>query len=124
MEMLAQRINSFKPIKFINNAKTAFQMIIIAAYKKQQEEIAQLVDKRFLDAFEKIALTYGDFVDSTALSAKYSEIYMFGNNVFIKLLFQGKNVVDKIESLKEEWTFTRNVNTTDTDWFLSNIEKI
>jgi len=124
MEAVHKRLNAFNPINFINNAKAAFQMIIEAAYKKQAAELTELVDKRFLEELEKIAPSYGNFFDSTALSAKYSEIYMFGNNIFIKLLFQGKNVVDKIEELKEEWTFTRNVNAKEVDWFLSNIEKI
>ncbi|XVN41852.1 MAG: Tim44 domain-containing protein [Rickettsia endosymbiont of Argas persicus] len=124
MEMVHKRLNAFQPIKFINNAKIAFQMIIEAAYKKQTDELSKLVDKRFLEEFEKISDSYGNFFDSTALSTKYSEIYMFGNNIFIKLLFQGKNVVDKIEELKEEWTFTRNANAKEVDWFLSNIEKV
>lgn len=124
METLYKRLNAFQPIKFIDNAKAAFQMIIEAAYKKQTEELTELVDKRFLEEFEKISASYGNFFDSTALTAKYSEIYTFGNNIFIKLLFQGKNVVDKIENLKEEWTFTRNANSKEVDWFLSNIEKV
>lgn len=124
METVHKRLSAFQPIKFINNAKIAFQMIIEAAYKNQTEELAELVDKRFLEEFEKISDSYGNFFDSTALNAKYSEIYTFGNNIFIKLLFQGKNVVDKIEELKEEWTFTRNANTKEVDWFLSNIEKV
>lgn len=124
METVHKRLNAFQPIKFINNAKIAFQMIIEAAYKNQTEELAELVDKRFLEEFEKISDSYGNFFGSTALNAKYSEIYTFGNNIFIKLLFQGKNVVDKIEELKEEWTFTRNANTKEVDWFLSNIEKV
>ncbi|WP_419234894.1 Tim44/TimA family putative adaptor protein [Rickettsia endosymbiont of Nabis limbatus] len=124
METVHKRLNAFQPIKFINNAKIAFQMIIEAAYKNQTEELAELVDKRFLEEFEKISDSYGNFFDATALDAKYSEIYTFGNNIFIRLLFQGKNVVDKIEELKEEWTFTRNANTKEVDWFLSNIEKV
>ena len=124
MEKVHKRLHSFNPVKFINNAKVAFQMIIEAAYKKDTQGLSELVDKRFLEEFEKTAMSYGNFLDSSALSAKYSEIYMFGNNIFIKLLFQGKNVIDKIEDLKEEWTFTRNANTKEVDWFLSNIEKI
>ncbi|ALN41357.1 hypothetical protein ASQ44_04525 [Rickettsia rhipicephali] len=124
MEQVHKRLYSFDPVKFINNAKTAFQMIIEAAYKKDAKELSELIDKRYLEEFEKIIPSYGDFFDSSALSAKYSEIYMFGNNIFIKLLFQGKNVVDKIEDLKEEWTFTRNANTKEVDWFLSNIERV
>ncbi|MCC8418732.1 MAG: Tim44 domain-containing protein [Rickettsia endosymbiont of Glossina mortisans submortisans] len=124
MEQIHKRLYSFDPVKFINNAKTAFQMIIEAAYKKDAQELSELIDKRYFEEFEKIAPTYGDFFDSSALSTRYSEIYMFGNNIFIKLLFQGKNVVDKIEDLKEEWTFTRNANTKEVDWFLSNIERV
>lgn len=124
MEIVHKRLNAFQHIKFINNAKIAFQMIIEAAYKNQTEELAELVDKMFLEEFKKMSDSYGNFFDSTALNAKYSEIYTFGNNIFIKLLFQGKNVVDKIEELKEEWTFTRSANTKEVDWFLSNIEKV
>ncbi|AFE52870.1 hypothetical protein MA5_03470 [Rickettsia prowazekii str. GvV257] len=124
IEQIHKRLYSFDPVKFINNAKTAFQMIIEAAYKKDVKELSELIDKRYLEEFEKIIPSYGDFFDSSALSAKYSEIYIFGNNIFIKLLFQGKNVVDKIEDLQEEWTFTRNANTKEVDWFLSNIERV
>ncbi|MFY9590117.1 Tim44/TimA family putative adaptor protein [Rickettsia endosymbiont of Halotydeus destructor] len=124
LEMLQKRLRSFQPISFINNAKAAFQMIIEAITNKQKEELGQLIDKRFLEKFEEIAPDYGDFIDSTSLNAQFSEIYMFGNNVFIKLLFQGKNVVDKLENLKEEWTFTRSINTSDVDWFLSNVERV
>lgn len=123
MEALKNRMNTFQPIQFMNNAKMAFQMIIEASYKKQHEELEQLVDKRFLEKFEDISTTYGSLLDSTALSAKYSEIYTFGNNAFIKVLFQGKNVVNKIENLCEEWTFTRTITTNNLDWFLSNVEK-
>ncbi|WP_253307893.1 MULTISPECIES: Tim44 domain-containing protein [unclassified Rickettsia] len=124
MEMLQKRLRSFRPVSFINNAKAAFQMIIEAVTNKQKDELSQLIDKRFLEKFEEIAPSYGDFIDSTSLNAQFSEIYMFGNNVFIKLLFQGKNVVDKLENLKEEWTFTRSTNTSDVDWFLSNVERV
>ena len=124
IKMLQKRLASFQPISFINNAKAAFQMIIEAEATNQKEELVQLVDKRFLEKFEEIVPSYGGFIDSTSLNAQFSEIYMFGNNVFIKLLFHGKNVVDKLENLKEEWTFTRSVNTKDVDWFLSNVEKV
>lgn len=123
MEMLKQRLPSFQPINFINNAKAAFQMIIEAAFHNRQDELVQLIDKRFLDNFKEIAITYGGFFDSTAIKAQFSEIYMFGNNAFIKILFQGKNITDKIQVFKEEWTFTRSTKTDASDWYLCNIEK-
>jgi predicted lipid-binding transport protein (Tim44 family) len=48
---------------------------------------------------------------------------MFGNNVFIKILFAGKNITKKIKNMHEEWTFTKSANNSGNEWFLTNIDR-
>ena len=48
---------------------------------------------------------------------------MFGNNIFVKVLFAGKNITDKIKELHEEWTFTKSTLSSSPDWHLTNIDR-
>ena len=73
--------------------------------------------------FKSIIASYGDIEKSSGLEAKISDIYTFGNNVFIKVLFSGKNIVTKIKDFQEEWTFSKSLIQAGPDWFLTNIER-
>ena len=82
----------------------------------------KLVDKRYIEQFKSVALNYGGLLNSKKLNAKISDLYMFGNNVFIKILFTGQNITDKIENLNEEWTFSKSLIKSGNDWYLTNID--
>jgi hypothetical protein len=52
------------------------------------------------------------------ISAKICEIYSFGNNVFIKILFEMTNDV------KEEWAFSKNVLDQNRVWYICSINSV
>lgn len=115
------RMPTFNIFKFLRAAKSAFYMIIEAAEKNNNEELALLIDKRYLQEFELVAAGYGAVNDPINLEAKIADIYTFGNNVFIKVLFSGLNITGKIAKLTEEWTFSKRLDNTP-NWYLSNVE--
>ena len=68
--------------------------------------------------------SYGEyFKEKNNLTAQISEIYMFGNNIFVKVLFAGKNITNKIVDMHEEWTFTKSTLNSGSEWYLTNIDR-
>lgn len=116
---LKNKFPQFKPDKFLRNAKVAFQMIIEA----KEDNLELLIDKRYIEKFKSLNLNYVN-INLASLCAYISEIYMFGNNAFIKILFCGKNVVSNIEYFNEEWTFSRSLIQKGNDWYLTNIDSL
>jgi len=124
LKELLEKNPSFNIERFLSAAKSAFSMIIEAALQNKTEELAELIDKRYIDNFEAMAPSYGELGDNLdKLSSQISEIYMFGNNAFIKVLFSGKNITKKIKELHEEWTFSRSVLSSDPAWHLTNVDR-
>ena len=122
-ENIASRLPSLTLSKFLRSAKMAFGLIIGAANEKNMQELEKLVDKRYIQEFVTISGQYGTMLNENKLNAKISEIYSFANNAFIKVLFAGEKITSNISKLKEEWTFSRSLNTDNNDWFLTNIDK-
>lgn len=122
--VLKNKIPDFDLPQFINNTKAVFKMLIDATKENNTETINHLVDKRYIKQSAEILAKYGTYNDKGELDTKVSELYMFGNNVFIKVLFLGKNIVSNFPSISEEWTFSRNTNTNSRTWYLSNIESV
>lgn len=114
LEVVSQRIANFNIEKFVAGSKAAFAMLIKAAVSNDVDTINGLVDKRFTQQFQDSASRYKDAAPED-IDAKILELYMFGNNAFIKLLFSNG-------SFKEEWTFTKNTNDRSLNWFVSNID--
>ncbi|WP_316354051.1 TIM44-like domain-containing protein [Candidatus Trichorickettsia mobilis] len=121
---LRDRMPSFNPGNFLRNAKSAFKMIIEAGVNNNTAMLEELVDKRYLSLFADIVSSYGKIQETTNLEAKISEIYMFGNNVFIKVVFNGTEVTDNIANLYEEWTFSKSLIAMNNNWYLNNIERL
>lgn len=117
------RVPSFNIHNFLKGAKAAFRMIIDAAYKNNEKELEQLVDKRYIQHFKGLSASYGEYTSHNDPELQISEIYMFGNNIFIKILFVGKNITNKIKDLHEEWTFTRSTISSGNEWYLTNIDR-
>jgi predicted lipid-binding transport protein (Tim44 family) len=122
IEEIQERLPSFNPRNFLKSSKSAFEMIITSG-SNTNESLELLIDKRYIDHFKSIIASYGDIEKSSGLEAKISDIYTFGNNVFIKVLFSGKNIVTKIKDFHEEWTFSKSLIQAGPDWFLTNIER-
>lgn len=118
------KVPTFNAANFLKGAKNAFRMIIEAGANSNEDELEELVDKRYIENFKSMASSYGKYAEKkSTLSAQISEIYMFGNNIFIKILFAGKNVTNKIKELHEEWTFTKSALSTGPEWQLTNIDR-
>lgn len=123
LEELQARMPSFNPSNFLHSSKVVFQMIVDSDITNTPS-LLTLVDPRYVEQFKSIAHTYGKVINSSAINVKISEIYMFGNNVFVKLLFTGTNVTSNIDILHEEWTFCKNLIASGPDWYLTNIDRL
>ena len=118
------KVPNFSVGTFLKGAKAAFKMIIDAGSSDDEPELEELVDKRYMDHFKAMSSSYGEYsAKDKALTAQVSEIYMFGNNVFVKILFAGKNITDKIKDMHEEWTFTKSILNSSSAWHLTNIDR-
>ena len=109
--------------RFVEGAMGAFKLIINAINKKDNNTLEHLVDKRFLGELLDKQYIYGEF-PTKKLSVKCSDSYSFGNSLYIKLLFEGKNLNSNLKHMKEEWVFTKSINDSNPSWYLSNIEKL
>lgn len=113
LEIVSSRIPGFNIEQFILGAKSAFAMLLSALVSNDGDTITGLVDKRFVEQFKNRAAGY-EGLNASAINAKVLELYMFGNNAFIKILFSK-------DAFKEEWTFTKNTNEPGPNWLVSNI---
>ena len=120
-EVLA-KLPNFDLYKFLKGAKSAFKIIIKSGLG--DDKLAELVDKRYIDHFKSILASYGGPKKEEVIpSAHVSEVYMFGNNIFIKVLFTGKNITNDIKDMHEEWTFTKSTLHISPNWYLTNIDR-
>jgi len=121
---VVEKLPNFSLDNFLKGAKSAFKMIIQAAAKKNDAELEELVDKRYIDHFKVISSSYGEYSEEQAkLTAQVSEVYTFGNNIFVKILFVGKNITNKIKDIHEEWTFTKSTLNSGPEWYLTNVDR-
>ncbi len=121
---ILQKLPAFNIHKFVSNSKIAFEMILEATYKEDDEALEDLIDRRYLNEFSEKSSSYGAPGNLSKTEVLVSEIYTFGNNIFIKILFSGKNLTNNIENLQEEWTFTKSVLDSSPKWHLSNIDMV
>jgi len=127
MEGLAdvlKKVPNFSIETFLKGARSAFKMTIDAGASDDESELEELVDKRYVDNFKDMSSSYGEYTAKDKdLTTQVSEIYMFGNNIFVKILFAGKNITDKIKDMHEEWTFTKSTLNSSPAWHLTNIDR-
>lgn len=122
LRKIEERIPNFKIERFIAQSKIAFGLIIEASVEKNLEDIKKLVDERFIEQLNSISTNYSKIDNIANLSAKVFDIYTFGNTVFIKVLFTGKNILSNITNLNEIWTFSKSFMNRNPGWYLVNIE--
>lgn len=123
LQEIEEKLPNFNIKNFISGAKTAFKMILTAVDKNDQEQINELVDKRYINEFSQISSIYVANNLNDSVQAQISEIYSFGNNVFIKILFIGKNILKNNDHFQEEWTFSKNSLESSPNWYLNNIDR-
>jgi len=117
LEQVVERVEKFTPEVFAKNAAKAWQMIIKALPEKDESMINLLVDKRYIDILKEKSDFYKKVETKNLPDIKISDVTFFGNSIMLKVLF----TVPKLPV--EEWTFTRNMNQTGPNWFLSNIDQ-
>lgn len=111
---------AFSETRFLSASKIAFQLIINAQID-DTVELSELIDQRYIEKYKSRSKDYGKIINLDKLNARFSDVYMFGNNIFIKLLFTGSGVLEKIENLNEEWTFSKRIDSNTPNWYLTNI---
>ncbi len=118
---LALKIPTFDIGKFINSTKIAWQMIIKSTQEKNETVLKMLIDKRFFNKFKEE--NESDFLDVNTdiedLIAKIIHINFFGNEVFIKIIFN-----KSLANFKQEWVFNKNFKNKGVEWYLSSIDKL
>ncbi|KAF8818503.1 hypothetical protein [Rickettsia endosymbiont of Cardiosporidium cionae] len=124
LKLLKTKIPNFDINNFVLIARKVLT-ILLSNNNKKNFELEKFVDKRYINDFRKSLQTYGNYIasDIKNLNIKIVEIYIFGNNAFIKILFFGDNITDLIEKFNEEWTFTKSFLSDDNVWYLSNVER-
>ena len=115
---LSNKIEKFTPESFIKNAAKARIMILESLLKKDNKTLEELVDKRYLEEVKSREEYYRKVDTNTLPDVKISDVTFFGNSIMIRLLINAKGLDG------EEWTFSRNLNQTGPNWFLSNIERV
>ena len=124
LQEVLDKVPAFDIQRFANGAKLAFQMIVESSLQNDEKQLEELVDKRYIESFKATASNYGNFnSNENKLEVYISDIYLFGNNIFIKVLFTGNNITDKIKNLQEEWTFSKSTLSSDPTWYLTNIDR-
>lgn len=129
---------SFHPGEFVEGAKVAFEMILDAFAKGDQEALTPLLDEtvlnNFLRAITQRAST-GESLETTLVSMKEAEIVeaeMDGDvaKVTMKFVSEQINVTrdakgeivdggpDQVEEITDLWTFARDTRSGDPNWQL------
>ena len=115
---LQKEVKNFSIQKFIRGAKGAFELILNSFH--EPDKLAALVDPRYIEKFQALESNYVNIKDCNEIRAKIADIYRFGKNVFIKVLFYKEDQND----FYEEWTFSKSLLVNNQYWFLTNVEKI
>ena len=123
--MLRTKLPSFDLVRFHKNSQIAFDLIIQAGIKNDEDELRELIDPRYVEHFKGIAANYTNLLENVAeIQYEISEIYMFGNTAFVKVMFT-QNADKGVEAeFHEEWTFSRNILAPGKTWYLSNVDKM
>lgn len=117
LPIINTKLQNFDLAKFVKGSISAFSMLTSNSEKEDKDLLENLVDKRFIEEFASKVAKYYEY-NSTSINAKVTDLYLFGNNVFIKVLF-----TNKTKKLRSIWTFSKNSNDNNRNWFLSNIEE-
>jgi hypothetical protein len=116
LEEIDSRLNQSIDLEgFVNKSKSAFEIIIDALLKNDETTLYELVDKRFISKLKLLQIDYQN-LDISEIKPLIMDVYVFGNNCFIKVSFSNTG-------FKENWVFTKSAKDTGKVWYLSNIER-
>ncbi len=136
--------SNFEIDSFKDGAKKAFEFILAEYSKNQLKSLSKLTSRSIYDAFKNQITKRqknGEVLEITVISVKSPEIKQVKLKdkkfAFIDLLFDSEqvqvtknkkgDVVDgdsnQILSIKEIWTFSKNLKSDDPNWILEKIEE-
>ena len=136
--------SNFDTSEFISGAKKAFEFILGQYSQNNLKSLENLLSKNMFDVFQtqiKLREKKAESLEITVISVKSPEIVNAKiekkSNALITLLFDSEqiqitkdkegNITDgdsnQILSIKENWTFSKNLKTKDPNWTLEKIEE-
>jgi len=114
---LKSLIPNFQEDKFLEASKSAMGLIIESHNEQDTQRLSELVDPIFLDKFRHNYDFKNMNVDN--VTGKIIDIFIFGNNISIIVRFD--KIMHKKKETVQEWTFIKNANKPDPNWYLKNI---
>lgn len=138
LQEIASRDPGFEPNSFVNGAKAAYEMIVLAFAADNVESIKELLAVEVYDGFAAAIAgrkARGETVDTTFVSnerAMITEAQLRGNSALITVRFASKLITvtrdknktpiegnaDKVVDISDIWTFARDLTVRDPNWKL------
>ena len=144
LKEISKRDHTFKPGHFIEGAKIAYEMVVTAFADGDKAQLKGLLEPDVYDGFAGAIAdreSRGERVESTFVgieSAKLTDAELDGSVVRLSVRFvcelisatrdSDGNVVDgdpeAAQSVRDEWTFTRDLRSRDPNWKLAATEAV
>jgi predicted lipid-binding transport protein (Tim44 family) len=138
LSAIATADSSFMPKSFLEGAKAAYEMIVTAFAAGDRKILKPLLDKDVYDGFEQVIVereAAGNKVDFTFVGlpgVDISEVEFDKKTAQITIRYKAEIVsatrdpdgnlvegnADQVMTIKDEWTFARNVRSRDPNWKL------
>jgi predicted lipid-binding transport protein (Tim44 family) len=138
LKAIADADPGFSPKSFLEGAKAAYEMIVVAYAQGDRKTLKNLLDKEVYDGFERTIAdreAAGQKVDFTFVGlpkVEISEAELDKRNALITIRFHAEvvsatrdkdgNLIegnpDSVNTIADEWTFMRNTRSRDPNWKL------
>lgn len=138
LKAIADADPGFSPKSFLEGAKAAYEMIVVAYAQGDRKTLKNLLDKEVYDGFERTIAdreAAGQKVDFTFVGlpkVEISEAELDKRNALITIRFHAEvvsatrdkdgNLIegnpDTVNTIADEWTFMRNTRSRDPNWKL------
>lgn len=144
LEKLLEREPSFNPASFLDNAKQAYEMIVMAYANGDKKALADLLEREVYEGFaaaidqrdEADETLYTDFIGFD--SAKFEAVDFEGATALVTVRFESNiithtkdaegRIVDgdpsEVVSVIDHWTFSRQIGAESPMWYLASTEYV
>jgi predicted lipid-binding transport protein (Tim44 family) len=138
LKAIAEADPGFSPKSFLDGAKAAYEMVVVAFAQGDRKTLKNLLDKEVYDGFERTISdreAAGHKVDFTFVGlpkVEISEAELDKRNAQVTVRFHAEIVsatldkdgtliegsADQVNTIADEWTFARNPKSRDPNWKL------
>lgn len=118
LEALTLKLPNFDIENFMENVTKALYLSNESIRSNKLEILQYIVDKRFISKMKEGKHESLHNLELSLLSTKICDVYSFGNNMFIKVLFEMSH------NVKEEWAFSKNLLETNAVWYICSIDSV